>query len=238
MMPHGQRIMGLKPRSPRSDISRITDDLIHSLDSDSRCPSELTGRIAPGRRDSITVTELTQRLARGEEEAFRIFYDTYYERLSRYMLVVTAGDEDAASEALQGMLIRLVKYIRVFSDEGVFWSWLTVLSRSSLSDGKRKRRRYLAFLDRFRQQSDLDRAPVKEAAASDGLADLLERRIRTLTQQEREFIELKYFAHLSARSIAEQMNISEKAVESSLVRIRRKLKQSLLQELKDEPRIR
>jgi len=136
------------------------------------------------------------------------------------------------------MLIRLVKYIRVFSDEGVFWSWLTVLSRSSLSDGKRKRRRYLAFLDRFRQQSDLDRAPVKEAAASDGLADLLERRIRTLTQQEREFIELKYFAHLSARSIAEQMNISEKAVESSLVRIRRKLKQSLLQELKDEPRIR
>lgn len=193
--------------------------------------------MAADKRDSITVSELTQRLVRGDEKAFRIFYDTYCERLSRYMLVVTAGDEAAANDAVQGMLVRLVKYVRVFSDEEVFWSWLTVLSRSSHSDDKRKRRRYLAFLDRFRQQSELDQTPLKEASAEARLADLLEFKMLTLTKQERDLIELKYFAHKSARSIAEQMNLSEKAVESSLVRVRRKLKQSLLDELNNEPRL-
>ena len=205
--------------------------------SDSRGPSESSVRIVAGNSDSVTVGELTRRLAKGDEQAFRIFYDTYYERLSRYMLVVTSGDESAVSEALQGMLIRLVKYIRIFSDEDVFWSWLTVLSRSSLSDHKRKHRRYLAFLDRFRQQSSLDHPPIKEATANDRLVDLLEHKLLTLTEPERELIELKYFGHMSARSIADQMHLSEKAVESSLVRIRRKLKQAVLHDLKNEPQL-
>jgi RNA polymerase sigma-70 factor, ECF subfamily len=207
------------------------------LDSDPRCSGQPLDRIATGEFISITVSELTRRLSRGDEEAFRIFYDTYCERLSRYMLVVTAGDEIAANDAVQGMLVRLVKYVRVFTDEKIFWSWLTVLCRSSLSDDKRKRRRYLAFLDRFSEQSELDRAPIGAVADERRLAGLLELKLHTLTEQERHLIDLKYFVHMSARNIAEQMNLSEKAVESSLVRIRRKLKKSLLDELKDEPRL-
>src|SRR2546427_4287238 len=85
----------------------------------------------------------------GDEMAYRIFYDAYYHRLWRYLLVVTSGDEEASGEALQSALVRVVRHIKVFPDDAAFWGWLTVLARSALSDQTRGRRRYLAFLDRF-----------------------------------------------------------------------------------------
>ena len=98
---------------------------------------------------SLDIAALTRAMARGDESAYRTFYEAYFHRLFRYLLVVTAGDEDAAREALQATLVRVVRHIKPFREEGVFWSWLTVLARSALSDQTRKRRRYLAFLDRF-----------------------------------------------------------------------------------------
>ena len=38
------------------------------------------------------------------------------------LLVVTAGNEDAMHEAMQRTMIRVVKNIRVFSSEEIFWS--------------------------------------------------------------------------------------------------------------------
>jgi RNA polymerase sigma-70 factor, ECF subfamily len=201
------------------------------LDSDLRRFSKLPAPTEACRHEPIDIEALTRKLTKGDEAAYRVFYDAYFRRLSRYLLVVTTGDENAAREALQGMLIRLVKYARVFSDEKIFWSWLTVLARSSLSDDKRKRRRYLAFLDRFTLHIRLE----QQAGTEDRLGELLKLQLSTLATRERQLIERKYFEHMPIRSIAEQMNMTEKAVESSLVRIRRRLKQSVLSELKNEP---
>ena len=52
------------------------------------------------------VAALTRALARGDEAAFREFYGAYFDRLLRYLLVVTGGDETAAREALQLTLVR------------------------------------------------------------------------------------------------------------------------------------
>ena len=96
----------------------------------------------------------------GDEEAYRDFYDAYYNRLWRYLLVVTAGDEEATAEALQATLVRVVRHIKVFQDEASFWGWLTVLARSALSDQRRGRRRYLAFLDRFTRHTEAHAPPA------------------------------------------------------------------------------
>ena len=176
-------------------------------------------------------------MVRGDEAAYRTFYDAYFDRLSRYLLVVTAGDEDAAREALQSALVRVVRHIKVFPSEAVFWSWLTVLARSALSDQRRKQRRYLAFLDRF-----MFHARSENAAGNDGQADAqllaaLDRSVTELPADERELFERKYFARQGAREIAGQLDTSEQAIESRLVRVRRKLKSAILAELKNEPAV-
>jgi RNA polymerase sigma-70 factor (ECF subfamily) len=174
-------------------------------------------------------------MVRGEEAAYRAFYDIYFNRLSRYLLVVTAGDEDAAREALQGALIRLVKYVKAFPNADVFWSWLTVLARSALADNRRKERRYLTLLDRFSRHSSIGFAGAADARSDEKLARLLEQELTSLPADERRLIEQKYLQQVTVHAIAEELRTSEKAVESSLVRIRQKLRRTVLSRLKNEP---
>jgi len=170
----------------------------------------------------------------GDEAAYRTFYDAYVDRLSRYLLVVAAGNEDAMREALQATLVRVVRHIKVFPGEAEFWSWLTVLARSALTDQTRKRRRYLAFLDRFTQHARVQREAANDSQADAKLLALLDRSVAALPSDERELVERKYFAHRSVREIAGEVQTTEKAIESRLSRIRSKLKDAMLAALKHD----
>jgi RNA polymerase sigma-70 factor (ECF subfamily) len=189
--------------------------------------------MSPG--PSFDVADVTSRMIKGDEMAYRLFYDEYYERLRRYLLVVTAGNEDTTRDALQSALLRVVKHIRTFSNENEFWSWLTVLAKTTFFDQTRKRKRYWSFLERFTRHTEVEQS-VDTHADSDGqLLTLLEHSLATLPSDEKQLIESKYLEGASVREIAEDFQTTEKAVESRLVRIRRKLKASLLEGLKHEP---
>jgi RNA polymerase sigma factor (sigma-70 family) len=185
--------------------------------------------------EGLDVTPLTRRMTEGDEAAYRAFFGIYFDRLSRYLLVVTAGDEEATREALQRTLTRVVRYIRVFATEDAFWSWLTVLARTALWDESRKRRRYLAFLDRFTRHADTQPLAQNADQSDQWLADALERNLAALSAEDRQLLDWKYFERWSVRQIAEHRQTTEKAIESRLGRIRRSLKQAMMEELKHEP---
>ena len=166
--------------------------------------------------------------------AWRTFHDAYFDRLWRYLLVVTGGREDAAREALQGALVRAARHIKVFRDETVFWSWLTVLARSALADEIRKRRHYFSFLDRFTRHASVENDGVSDAEIEGRLKTLLKNQVEALSPDERKLIDQKYLARRPVREIADDLQTTEKAVESKLSRIRKKLKDAVLAELKNE----
>ena len=183
--------------------------------------------------DALDVAALTRRMTDGDEMAWRTFYNAYFDRLWRYLLVVSAGDEDAAREALQGTLIRATRHIKIFRDENIFWSWLTVLARSAFADDKKKRRRYFWFLERFAFHRQIE---LVDSASNEQLNAVLQRSVASLPADEQKLIEQKYFEHRAVREIAADLQTSEKAVESKLSRIRKKLKAALLSELNNEIR--
>ena len=57
---------------------------------------------------------LTGRLLKGDEDAYREFFDTFAPRLFGYLFVLCRGNEEQAREILQQTLIRVARYIRVF----------------------------------------------------------------------------------------------------------------------------
>jgi RNA polymerase sigma-70 factor (ECF subfamily) len=173
-------------------------------------------------------------MADGDEAAYRIFYDAYFDRLLRYLLVVTGGNEDAAREALQLALVRVVRHVKAFESEEKFWSWLTVLARSALADESRKRRRYFAFLERFARQQEPGPSAMDNGEADERLRALLESKLTALPVDERQLVEQKYILRQSVREIANGRQTTEKAVESRLSRVRQKLKDAVLAELKNE----
>jgi RNA polymerase sigma-70 factor (ECF subfamily) len=182
----------------------------------------------------LDVAKLTAGLAKGDEEAYRIFYESYFDRLFRYLLVVTHGNEDAARDALQATLLRVVRHVRVFHEEKIFWGWLTVLARSALTDQGRKKRRYLAFLERFTLHAKVQPVAGASSDTENQLLALLETGLADLPPDERQLLESKYYDGRSVRDLAAALQTSEKALESKLLRVRRKLKDALLSHLKHE----
>lgn len=183
-----------------------------------------------------SISSLTRRLRRSEEAAFREFHDLYFARLFRYLIVVTRGDEHDAAEALQQTMLRVVRHVRVFNSEEVFWSWLTVLARSSARDLARKQRRYKGFLDRLFKRSwrDAPECPESSFDGQDSLLTKLESALPTLPTADAELIEQKYFLRLSVREMAASLGTTEKAVESRLARIRHRLRNTILKTIDHE----
>ena len=177
---------------------------------------------------------LTAGLAARDEEAFRRFHAEYFDRLLRYLLVVTGGDEDAARDALQETFIRVVRHARPFDAEGIFWSWLTVLARSAATDAKRKRHRYWRLLASYAAAWIFRPGATTQDDTDELLQIALQRQIATLDAGDRVLIEGKYLRGASVRDLAGEFGLTERAIESRLARARRQLREQLLNSLKHE----
>jgi RNA polymerase sigma factor (sigma-70 family) len=177
------------------------------------------------------VVALTRRLAAGEEAAFREFHALYFDRLHGFLLMVTRGNVHAAQDALQETLLRVVRHAREFDDEHIFWSWLKVVARNAARDGGRKQRRYLAVLEKFtfwrREVTELN-----GASDDDDLRALIDEGLADLDAADRRLIEGKYLRGATVIELAAASGLTEKAVESRLVRLRRQLAATLLEKFR------
>lgn len=192
---------------------------------------ELTA-VAEGQTNDATtnaIALLTRRLAAGEEDAFRQFQSLYFDRLYRFLLVVARGDETQAREALQETLVRVARHARRFDSEDAFWCWLAAIGRNAARDAGRKECRYSALLAKFTRSSQ----PDSPSPGQDGaLAAALEESVEELEPGDRVLLEGKYLDGQRVRELAAQAGLTEKAVESRLLRLRRQLREGILKKLK------
>jgi len=196
-------------------------------------PIETIAKMATEPEPSSDVLKLTARMSRGDEAAYHEFYDLYFDRLLRYLLVVTRGREEIAHEALQLAFVRTARHVRTFDSETAFWNWLAVVARNCAADELRKRNRQQSLLARFFHQRPAD-ADLKGGGECEQLLKLLEKEMAGLPEDERALIEGKYLAEKTVRSLAGERQMTEKAMESRLLRIRRKLRAAILGQLKNE----
>jgi RNA polymerase sigma-70 factor (ECF subfamily) len=196
-------------------------------------PLEVSTTLASEQNPPPDVPALTDRMSRGEEAAFHEFYRLYFNRLLRYLFVVAGGREETAREAMQLAFVRVARHIRRFDSEAAFWNWLAMLARNCVMDELRKRNRYQSLLARFFQQRPAV-VDLHGRDASDRLLDLLQDGLAELPNGERLLLERKYFNGEPMRGLASEWKMTEKAMESHLMRVRRKLKTAMLRRLRDE----
>jgi len=177
------------------------------------------------------VLAMTAGIAKGDERAFDRFYAVFFDRLHRYLLYRSGGWEEGVRDALQETMLRVIRHMRPFREGADLWNWLRRIASSALVDQVRKeRRRPLPLL----------RIPESGAAvASDedpdaALEEILSGCLDALAPEQRALIEGKYFEGSSVAALALQAGVTEKAVESKLARIRKKLKAMILERLDDE----
>jgi RNA polymerase sigma factor (sigma-70 family) len=184
-------------------------------------PSAMSDRIIPvATQEAERARLLTERMARGDEEAFSEFHGLYSDRLFRYLLVLTRGQEDFARELCQVTMVKVVRSMREFADEEHLWNWI-----------ERKRLPEMLPLSEAEIQSGAEReAGNHELELMEGLRQS----ISDLDAAERSLIQEFYFEEKTQHAIAEERQTSSKAVESKLARIRQKLRAILLNKLRYE----
>jgi RNA polymerase sigma-70 factor (ECF subfamily) len=183
--------------------------------------------------DAERIRGMTARMTNGDEAAFREFYECYCDRLFRYLLVLTRGNEDLARDLLQVTMTKIVRSRREFTNEAQLWNWLAAIARNSFIDALRRTRRAPQLVPLL--PDDVPEMPTMATDESDTpLFDALDRCLVDLGAHERALIEAFYFKGGSHHSVAEQQNTTPKAVESKLARLRQKLRAAILKRLRYE----
>jgi RNA polymerase sigma-70 factor (ECF subfamily) len=148
--------------------------------------------------------DLAARLARGEEAAFAELYDASADRLYHY-LAVRLGSREAASDILQNVFLRAVKSRRRFRRVENPVAYLFQIARNEAARAMRwKVALPLPADELFAATDDVQRHRED--------AEIVAAALGRLTADDRELVELKIFAGLTFREIADATGLPQGTV--------------------------
>ncbi len=179
---------------------------------------------------------LIQSARKGDLDAFNTLVLAYQHQVYNLAYRIM-GDEAAASDATQEAFISAYKNLKSFRG-GSFKSWLLrIVTNACYDDLRRRKRRPATSLDELTSGEDGE-AEFDVPSADDGpetiaqrheLAQLLQRGITTLPDDQRIVLVLSDVQGMSYEEIAEMTNSNLGTVKSRLSRARAKLREYLQQ---------
>ncbi len=181
--------------------------------------------------------QLVTRLLAGDEQAFRGFFDEYFDRLYRFALSRTRGDAQLSEEAAQRALCRAVRHLQAWRGEASLFTWLAQICRNELADlleaASRDASRTVS-LDADARVRAAAEAVADDVAADPGLereraesGQLVRDVLRALPGRYGEVLEWKYLEDLATQQIAERLGVSFEAAQSTLQRARAAFRSAL-----------
>jgi len=167
---------------------------------------------------------LVERMLRGDEEAFAMFFDAHFGPLFRFTLRRTDGNADAAEEIVQMTLCTAVRKLATFRGEASLLTWLVTFCRHEISAYFRKRQRIPPLLELSDDLPEI-RSAIESIRAEDPLlrketSALVQSVLDALPSRYGDVLEWKYIEGVSVAAIAERLGVSAKAAESMLTRAR------------------
>jgi RNA polymerase sigma-70 factor (ECF subfamily) len=169
---------------------------------------------------------LVTRIADGDREAFRLFYERYAGRILAYVRAIgrqRESAEDVVQEVFLAVWRKAASYRR---DRGDVAGWLYTITRNRLVD--RWRRKGGVVEER---ELDFDSLASTERGAEAAVVDLSVRKaLSGLSVEQREALELAYFGGLTYEETAERLELPlgtlKSRIRAGLARMRTILSES------------
>ena len=160
--------------------------------------------------DDEAVERLVAAAKAGDPEAFGSIFDVYYGPVYRYV-ANRVGRPSDAEDLAQLVFVKVLEALPRYEQRGVpFGGWLFRLARNVVNDHVRTRREH-DTLDVIVEKSTDDQGPDELAVLRQEM-DSIAHALRRLTPDQREAVELRFFAGLSAKDAAEAMGRQEGTV--------------------------
>lgn len=160
--------------------------------------------------DDEAIDQIVLRAKDGDPEAFGELFDRYHAPVYRFVASRVHSPSDAEDLA-QVVFVKALEALPRYELRGIpFGGWLFRLARNVVIDHIRTKREHATIDDIVERPHD-DDGPDELAALRQEMDDVA-RALRSLTAEQREAIELRFFAGLSAKEAAEAMGKQEGTV--------------------------
>ena len=160
--------------------------------------------------DETALERLVEEARAGDAWAFGLLFDHFHLPVYRYIASRVQRPSDA-EDLTQLVFVKALEALPRYESRGIpFGGWLFRLARNVVIDHVRTRREHVT-LDIIVQQSTEDDGPDELAALRQDM-DSVACAMRRLTPEQREAIQLRFFAGLSAREAALAMGRQEGTV--------------------------
>jgi len=181
--------------------------------------------MSPQRREITTpdTSTLTAAIARGDVEAFGVFYESWFDRVHALARASTRRDESFCLDVAQDVMLRAVRSMRRFDDEAGLGRWLGRIVYSVAIDhlrreARRRRREEAVAAERPGAVLEEDRGELEERVA------WLRARLAELDGETRGLLELRFVLGRSFEEVGAALGISANAahgrVRRSVARLR------------------
>lgn len=204
---------------------------------DSVAPVRPTGNRPYVKKVAQADAELIASMLKGDEAAFRTFFDNYFPRLYRFAAPRLGGNADAAKDVVQMTLIKAMRNLESYRAEAALFSWLCQICRRQIIDHLRANKRHS---DRITLVEDSDemQAVLESIAAPSGAepahgysAEETRRIVQSvldrLPDRYGDVLEMKYIEGRSVEEIARELGVGQIAVQSLLARARTSFRTAL-----------
>lgn len=172
-----------------------------------------------------------EKMIDGDEEAFRLFVETYRTYLYQVVYSVLHHSKDA-EDVTQEVFIQIYLSLPHYRSQG-FKTWITRIAVNKSIDAKRKQRRRKEELEERMEDVRSDEAITESAETSllqkeKGLQ--LHSSLQELSPSHRRAIYAYYFEGKSYKEIAAETGVATKTVESALYRAKHLMRKNWREE--------
>jgi RNA polymerase sigma-70 factor, ECF subfamily len=175
--------------------------------------------------DDETLDRLVAEAQEGSSEAFGAIFDAYAGPIHRFIASRVNRPSDA-EDLTQLVFVKALEALPRYEARGIpFGGWLFRLARNAIIDQVRTRRDHLPLVSAVTREAEED-GPEARAALRDDLARVATA-LQDLTEDQREVIELRFFAGLSVLEAAEAMDRQEGTIRGLQFRAIAALRRSL-----------
>jgi RNA polymerase sigma-70 factor, ECF subfamily len=160
--------------------------------------------------DDAAIDRLVTEARQGDAWAFGMIFDHYHESIYRFIASRVHRPSDA-EDLTQHVFVKALEALPRYESRGIpFGGWLFRLARNAVIDHVRTRHDH-AELDSIIEWAHGDAGPEEIVVVRQEL-DAVSAALASLTDEQRETIELRFFAGLSAHEAAEAMGKQEGTV--------------------------
>lgn len=176
-------------------------------------------------RDTRTDLELIESIRAGDEAAFTVLYERYFQRIHNFGYARLRNRADA-EEVVQETFTAVFRSIDSYRGQSTLLSWIYGIAKNTINNQLRRSQAHARRIERaetelVRSAQTFDAYTPEERLGYQRCTDAISESLESVSDWQAEVFALRHFENLPIQEIAERMSRSNDAIRSSLYRVKR-----------------